>query len=327
MTSRAPTCAASSSASLAVAVGGDDHELVERRRRTDDVAGLGRPAVRQQHGDPATGRRPCQLLAGGTQRSREIGRPEAAEREHGVDDLLDRTAGGPATWRRSRPCRTTAPSSPTGRATRPRPPPPPTWRAAGPPSSRCDRRAGRSPSPVSTRHGPAGGRDRRPHRPHARRRSRRGWRRDRGRRDRAGTATRPSGPVPRGFVGPRRARSRYSRPAIRFASSRSRGSVAPVRSASIASTSSGSSASASSTAASSSWPTSGEICSKRGLRASSRRDVVRLRARSTASSASSPSFVGGDFSESWWPQSGRQLFPRHHRPRTRCDRTPPPTAR
>ena len=276
----------------------------------------------------APGRRPCQLLAGRTQRPGEVGRAEAAEREHGVDRPVRPVACGPATWPRSRPCRTTAPSSRRAPATTRPPRRPPTWRAAGPPSSRCDRRAGRSPSPAVD---------------HAR--TRRSVRIDglagrtrRGDRIEAGVEIEvaPIGPVrqlgqatrPRAVSSGRGGRCRGTGcAAMRFANSRSLGSVAPVRSASIASTSSGSSASASSTAASSSSPTSGEICSKRGLRASSRRDVVRLRACSTASSAASPSFVGGDFSESWWPQSGRQLFPRRHRPRTRSDRTRSPTAR
>ena len=64
-----------------------------------------------------------------------------------------------------------------------------------------------------------------------------------------------------------------------------------------------------------------------GCGTSSRRDVVLRRLSSIASSASAPSFArGGCFSESWWPQSGRQLFPRRHR-RVGRGRTPPATAR
>ena len=114
---------------------------------------------------PAGDRASCS--PGGAQRARQVGRPEATQREHGVDDRLDGVAGGPATWRRPRPCRTTAPSSPSGRGTRPRPRPPRTWRAGGRSieplrsTSRQIAVAGCRPA-----RGPADARDRRPHRPH-----------------------------------------------------------------------------------------------------------------------------------------------------------------
>ena len=163
------------------------------------------------------------------------------------------------------------------------------WPAAGRPSIRCGRRPGTARSRACAQ-------------PRTRRRSASGSAADgRGpRRARSRLASRsrspPSGrygsvpivPIPASAgPGPRGPRRATSRPASRRASSRRRGSVAPVRSASSAERLVGVVAhQASSNAASSSSPTSGDTCSKRWWRASSRRDVVRR-------PASADGLVGG----------------------------------
>ena len=145
-----------------------------------------------------------ELLPGRPQRAGDVGRAEAAQREHRVDHGLVRLRRRPATSRRSRPCRTTARSSrPAPATTRPTRRPP-RWRAARRPSSRCGRRAGRSPCPASTTPGSAGRPDRRRRPPtRGRRPPHRGWRRRRGRHRRAGSAACAVGPTPRGLDGPR----------------------------------------------------------------------------------------------------------------------------
>ena len=101
-------------------------------------------------------------------------------------------------------------------------------------------------------------------------------------------------PMPRCRARPRRPTSTMICPASRRASSRSFGSVAPVRSASRASAWSGSSSMSRWKACSSSWPTSGEISSKCSWRPSSRREAVRREASATASSAAAPSLTSGE---------------------------------
>ncbi len=283
--SRAPTPPASFRASLVVTLRGDDHEFVERSGTGGDVAVDGGPAVRQQH----VMRRPhgCgQLHLGGPQGTRHVGRAESPEREHVVDDLLTRLghvlALGHDHVLAERehavvpPCPPGDSRSGDGRGgerlAAHRPAPVDTQRERRPASPGTHLQTIGSTTPPFAPPRPA---------PPSRRRSRC---------PRVGTVRSvASCRFPAGD-GPRRETSRTGdRRAVgpvRGVWDRWPPSVGQQRHRVV-----GVLRSPSSTAASSISPTSGEICSKRSLRASSRRDWVFLPASATAASASAPSLV------------------------------------
>ena len=310
--SAAPTDAASALASSASASGATMHSSSSPRAARHDVARHRRPAVRQQHGHPPSGPASGRAASCATcERAGEVGGAEAPQGQEVVDHLrrgLGTVLGlgdDDVLCRRRARCSPRAP----GEAT-----------AAAATAAVASGRPPIEPLRSTSRHSAVPGLRPAPHAQRARRRALRrgrgprpaprGWRRGRGRRRRAGRAgSRMRADAPRAGAAPRGRTSTTSRPARRRASSRSRGSVAPVRSASSARASSGSSASRPRKAASSSWPTSGDICSKRGWRASSRREVVRSGRLGHGLVGGRALLDAGDAAQAGRPPPGRQLFP------------------
>jgi hypothetical protein len=75
---------------IGVTFGGDDAQLVKRRRGSPNIARHGRSTVRQQHRNTTTGTAATELDRGDTECPGEVGSAEALERQDVVDDSLTR---------------------------------------------------------------------------------------------------------------------------------------------------------------------------------------------------------------------------------------------